>query len=88
MFRPASPRRPDAGTPLRRRSRFEALGSRQLPRASSLQPRARGKRFVIIASQFNRSITRALVVGATDVLRRSGASSRNIRLLWVPGAFE
>ncbi|MBI3020383.1 MAG: 6,7-dimethyl-8-ribityllumazine synthase [Candidatus Omnitrophica bacterium] len=51
-------------------------------------PRQRGERFVIIASQFNRSITRALVVGATDVLRRSGASSRNIRLLWVPGAFE
>ena len=43
---------------------------------------------MIIASQFNPSISRALIRGATDVLHRSGVPSRNIRLLWVPGAFE
>jgi 6,7-dimethyl-8-ribityllumazine synthase len=45
-------------------------------------------RFVIIASQVNSSITRALASGAAGVLRRSGVPSRHVRLLWVPGAFE
>ena len=49
---------------------------------------ARDKRFVIIASEFNRSISRALVRGATKVLDRHGASSRLVRVVWVPGAFE
>ncbi len=49
---------------------------------------ARGKRFVLIASQFNAPITRALIRGAESTLQRAGASARSIRLLWVPGAFE
>ena len=49
---------------------------------------ARNKRFVIIASQFNPSISRALVRGATEVLRRHGVLRQHVRLLWVPGAFE
>ena len=49
---------------------------------------ARGKQFVLIASQFHASISRSLIRGATSVLRRAGASSHDIRLLWVPGAFE
>ena len=49
---------------------------------------AKGRRFVIVASQFHPAIARALVRGATGALRRAGASSRQIRLLWVPGAFE
>ena len=43
---------------------------------------------MLIASQFNQPITRALIRGAADVLHRSGVPNRNIRLLWVPGAFE
>ena len=46
------------------------------------------RRFVILASEFNPSITRALVSGATDVLRRHGVPARCVRLIWVPGAFE
>ena len=49
---------------------------------------ARGKRFVLIASQFHPAIARALVRGATDTLIRAGASLPEIRLLWAPGAFE
>ena len=49
---------------------------------------AKGKRFVLIAAMFNRTITRALVQGATRTLRRHGASAADIRVLWVPGAFE
>lgn len=47
-----------------------------------------GRRFILIASQFNRPVALALVRGATAVLRRSGTSAASIRLLWVPGAFE
>ena len=46
------------------------------------------KRFVIIASEFHAAIARALIQGAVEVLRRAGASTSQIRLLWVPGAFE
>ena len=46
------------------------------------------KRFVIIASQFNEPLSRALIQGAAEALRRSGVPSRNVRRFWVPGAFE
>ena len=49
---------------------------------------ARGKRFVILASAFNRPLTDALVRGAQRALERDGAARSDIRLLWVPGAFE
>ena len=45
-------------------------------------------RFVILASEFNPSVTRALVRGASDALRGHGVPARRIRLIWVPGAFE
>jgi 6,7-dimethyl-8-ribityllumazine synthase len=62
-----------------------------MPATADARPRpltARARRFVIIASAFNPSITRALVRAAVDVLRRHGASPRRIRVVWVPGAFE
>lgn len=46
------------------------------------------KRFVLIASQFHPSISRALVRGATAVLSRARVPGAGIRLLWAPGAFE
>ena len=49
---------------------------------------ARGKHFVLIASQFHPAIARALVRGASNTLIRAGASPSRIRLLWAPGAFE
>jgi len=61
--------------------------SRRSARAS-LKGIGRGKRFVLIASQFHRPLALALIRGASTVLKRSGASASNIQLLWVPGAFE
>lgn len=49
---------------------------------------AKGKRFVLLAAEFNPGITRALVQGATSALRRHGAAVADIQVLWVPGAFE
>ncbi len=48
----------------------------------------RRKRFVLIASQFHLPLTQALVDSATRTLRQAGVTSRHLRLVWVPGAFE
>ena len=58
--------------------------------AKRVSPRqtARGKRFILLASEFHAPLTRALIRSAIGVLRRAGASPSRIRVLWVPGAFE
>jgi len=49
---------------------------------------ARGQRFAILASRFNEYVTRHLVDGALDTLVRHGARPSDVRVTWVPGAFE
>ncbi len=49
---------------------------------------ADGLRFGIVASRFNELITRRLLSGALDALRRHGAADDNIEIAWVPGGFE
>lgn len=49
---------------------------------------ADGLRFGIVVSRFNEFITQKLLSGAEDALHRHGASTENIDLVWVPGAFE
>ena len=49
---------------------------------------AQGKRFAIVVSRFNAFITDRLLSGALDALTRSGASKKNIAVVWVPGSFE
>lgn len=49
---------------------------------------ASGLRFGIVAARFNQVIVQKLVVGATDALRRHGADAGDLRVIWVPGAFE
>jgi 6,7-dimethyl-8-ribityllumazine synthase len=49
---------------------------------------ARGLRIAIVASRFNDAITRQLVEGALDGLRRHGGVDGPSALVWVPGAFE
>ena len=48
----------------------------------------RGRRFVLIASQFHPDIAESLTRGAVGVLRRAGIAPANIRIIRVPGAFE
>lgn len=45
-------------------------------------------RMAIVVSRFNETITRQLLEGARDCLRRHGADERAISVAWVPGAFE
>ena len=45
-------------------------------------------RVAIVISRFNELITRPLLDGALDALRRHGADEARISVAWVPGAFE
>jgi len=49
---------------------------------------AKGKKFAIIVSRFNDFITNKLTEGAVDALLRSGADTKDIEIIKVPGAFE
>ena len=49
---------------------------------------AKGLKIAIVLSRFNNFITKALLEGALDSLRRNNADEENIDVFWVPGAFE
>ena len=51
-------------------------------------PSGAGRRFAVVASRFNESITRPLADGAVDALVRHGAALEDVDLVWVPGAWE
>jgi len=49
---------------------------------------AQSKRFALVVGRFNSFITERLMSGAIDTLVRHGASSDDITVVWVPGAWE
>jgi 6,7-dimethyl-8-ribityllumazine synthase len=49
---------------------------------------ARDLRVAIVASRFNETITKRLVDGALDCLKRHGVGEDMLSVVWVPGAFE
>ena len=51
-------------------------------------PSASGSRFAIIVSRFNEAVTRRLCDGARAALTGAGASSEDVDVIEVPGAFE
>jgi len=54
----------------------------------ALVPDAAKMRFGIVVSDWNREITRALLNGAVNTLKKHGASDNNIVVKHVPGSFE
>ena len=48
-------------------------------------PTGHGRRFAVVASRFNETVTQKLVDGALDALVRHGAAAD---VVWVPGAWE
>ncbi|MEJ7808820.1 MAG: 6,7-dimethyl-8-ribityllumazine synthase [Gemmatimonadaceae bacterium] len=51
-------------------------------------PAGGGRRFAVLASRFNETITQRLVDGALDALVRHGAAFDDVDVVWVPGAWE
>jgi len=49
---------------------------------------AKGLRFALVVSRFNEALTSRLESGAVDCLERHGASSEDITVVRVPGAWE
>jgi len=49
---------------------------------------ATGLHVGIVVSRFNELVTRQLLAGALDCLRRHGADDDAVNVAWVPGAFE
>jgi 6,7-dimethyl-8-ribityllumazine synthase len=49
---------------------------------------AEGLRFGIVVSRWNDFITKPLLEGALDALRRHGAAMERVTVAWVPGSFE
>lgn len=52
------------------------------------RPDATGVRVGIVVARFNDLVTRPLLEGALDALRRHGAAEDDVCVAWVPGAFE
>ena len=51
-------------------------------------PSARGMRFGIVVSEWNKEITGSLLDGAYNVLVKHGAAEADITVMTVPGSFE
>jgi len=49
---------------------------------------AEGVRVAIVVARFNELVTRRLLEGALDTLRRHGADEEAIDIAWTPGSFE
>ena len=68
---------------------------KSIPRSSSLTHQileghlsAKDLKFGIVVSRFNDFITKALLDGAIDAIKRHGGEEANLTVAWVPGAFE
>jgi 6,7-dimethyl-8-ribityllumazine synthase len=59
-----------------------------MPRVLTGEVYGRGSRFGIVVARFNELVTRPLLDGALDGLRRHGVDDDSIDVAWVPGAFE
>ncbi|MCG8604472.1 6,7-dimethyl-8-ribityllumazine synthase, partial [bacterium] len=49
---------------------------------------AKGRKFGIVVGRFNNLISKQLLEGALDCLKRHGASEESLAIAWVPGSFE
>jgi 6,7-dimethyl-8-ribityllumazine synthase len=50
--------------------------------------RGEGLRVGLVAARWNELITRPLLDGALDTLRRHGVADDDVEVVWVPGSFE
>ncbi len=48
----------------------------------------KGRKIGIVVSRFNEFITKQLLDGCIDVLRKQGVDDKDITVVWAPGSFE
>ena len=48
----------------------------------------KGKKFAVVISRFNDMVTKSLLDGCCDTLKRHGTKDADIEVSWVPGSFE
>ncbi len=48
----------------------------------------KGRKFAIVVARFNEFLTKQLLEGALEGLRRHEVAEKNITVAWVPGSFE
>ena len=49
---------------------------------------AKGRKFGVVVGRFNSFVSKQLLAGALDCLKRHGAEENDIVVAWVPGSFE
>ena len=49
---------------------------------------SKGKKYAVAAARFNDFITKELLGGCLDTLKRHGVQDTEIEIAWVPGSFE
>ncbi|MCM8830036.1 MAG: 6,7-dimethyl-8-ribityllumazine synthase [Candidatus Omnitrophica bacterium] len=49
---------------------------------------AKGKKFGVVISRFNEFISKHLLEGAIDCIKRHNGSEENLDIVWVPGSVE
>jgi 6,7-dimethyl-8-ribityllumazine synthase len=48
----------------------------------------RGRHIAVVVSKFNEFITKRLLKGCLEELRKQGVPDKNLTVVWVPGSFE
>lgn len=48
----------------------------------------KGTKFAVVVARFNDLVTKLLLEGAVEALKRHGAAESDIEVVWVPGSFE
>ena len=49
---------------------------------------SKGKKYAIVASRFNDFVTKELLNGCLDALKRHGAKENEIEVSWVPASHQ
>ena len=65
-----------------------ARAERRRVRVTRAPVQGRGRRIRILVSRFNEYVTQRLLDGAVDTLLGHGVRAADVRVAWVPGAFE
>jgi len=76
------------GTEITKNNKLQIESVPEMPSALEGKLNASGMRFAIVVARFNSFITERLLQSACDGLLRTGAATKDIAVVRVPGAFE